>query len=292
MFAYCRGSGTGLYVCYHLWPTLTARSARSVYEMTQTKIEWTDFTWNPWWGCSEIAPECGVHGGGTGFCYAAVFAGRGLHAVHAGVAVAGKWTGKITRSSPSVWSQPLKWHAGRVFTCSMADFWHEAVPLAWLDEALDVIERTPHLTYQVLTKRPGNIQRKLDALKRRLPENIWLGATIGHPKSLPLLKPLLRVDAPNLRFLSCEPLLADLTELNLDEIGWVIGGGQSGHGAAICDPDWMRRLRDQCVALAVPFFLKQWGNWASNPTPPNAELDPSAKGGATLDGRLWREFPT
>jgi len=110
--------------------------------MTQTKIEWTDFTWNPWWGCSEIAPECGVHGGGTGFCYAAVFAGRGLHAVHAGVAVAGKWTGKITRSSPSVWSQPLKWHAGRVFTCSMADFWHEAVPLAWLDEALDVIERT------------------------------------------------------------------------------------------------------------------------------------------------------
>jgi protein gp37 len=173
----------------------------------------------------------------------------------------------------------------------MSDFWHEAVPLAWLDEALAVIERTPHLTYQVLTKRPGNIQRKLDALNRHLPENIWLGATIGHPKSLPLLKPLLRVDAANLRFLSCEPLLADLTDLSLNGVGWVIGGGQSGHGAAICNPDWMRRLRDKCSTECIPFFLKQWGTWESNPTAPSAELDPAAKGGATLDARLWREFP-
>lgn len=259
--------------------------------MASTKIEWTDRTWNPWWGCGEIAPECGVHGGGTGFCYAAVFAGRELHAAHAGTAVAGKWTGKITRSGERVWRDPYKWPAGaRVFTCSMSDFWHEDVPLPWLDEALDVIEGTPHLTYQVLSKRPGNIARKLGALKRPLPRNVWLGATVGHTKSLPMLKPLLRIDA-TLRFLSCEPLLTPLPGLRLDGIGWVIGGGQSGRKAAVCDPAWMRALRDLCIASEVPFFLKQWGSWPSNPTPPHLELDPKAKGGATLDGRLWREFP-
>jgi protein gp37 len=259
--------------------------------MPQTKIEWTDRTWNPWWGCGEIAPECGVHGGGSGLCYAAVFAGRGLHSVHAGVAAKGQWTGTITRSGVAVWTAPFKWRSGRIFTCSMSDFWHEDVPLTWLDEALDVIKRTPHLTYQVLTKRPGNIARKLAALKRDLPHNVWLGATVGHAKSLPMLKPLLRIDA-TLRFLSCEPLLTPLVPgLALEGIGWVIGGGQSGRNAAICNADWMRDLRDLCGARNVPFFLKQWGVWASNPTPRERELDPAAKGGATLDGRLWRDFP-
>ena len=265
-----------------------------VWSMASTKIEWTDRTWNPWWGCGEISPECGEFGGGPARsrCYAAVFAGRELHAVHAGTAVAGQWTGKITRSGANVWHAPFTWPAGsRVFTCSMSDFWHEDVPLPWLGEALDVIERTPHLTYQVLSKRPGNIARRLAGLKRALPHNVWLGATVGHAKSLPMLKPLLRVDA-TLRFLSCEPLLTPLMpRLDLSGIGWVIGGGQSGHNAATCDPNWMRDLRDLCVASRVPFFLKQWGTWASNPTPPDQELDPKAKGGATLDGRLWREFP-
>jgi protein gp37 len=258
--------------------------------MSQSTIEWTDFTWNPWWGCTEIAPECGVHGGGTGGCYAARLASRGLHPVHAGTAQGGQWTGKITRSGPAVWRQPFRWKTGRVFTASMSDFWHEAVPIEWLSDALDLVEATPHLTYQVLSKRPGNIARRLSDLNRKLPRNVWLGATIGHIKSLPLLKPLTRIDA-KLRFLSCEPLLTPLPRLKLDGIGWVIGGGQSGPGSAICQADWMRDLRDQCSTANVPFFLKQWGNSASNPTPVQQELDPHAKGGATLDGRLWREFP-
>lgn len=262
-----------------------------VFQMADTKISWTDKTWNPWWGCGEIAPECGIHGGGSGFCYAAVFASRDLIPAHAGAAVGGQWTGKITRSAPTVWASPLTWRKqALVFTCSMSDFWHEDVPLAWLDEALDVIERTPLLTYQVLTKRPGNIARKLAALKRNLPTNVWLGATIGHVKSLPLLKPLVRVDA-TLRFLSCEPLLTALPGLSLDGIGWAIGGGQSGRSAAVCDAAWMRALREVCVEHDTPFFLKQWGSWASNPTPRDQELDLEAKGGATLDGRLWREWP-
>lgn len=257
-----------------------------------SKIEWTDRTWNPWWGCSEIAPECGGFGGGPGRCYAAVFASRELHEAHAGVAVAGEWTGRFTRSSAAVWAAPFSWKSGLVFTCSMSDLWHEGVPLSWLDEALDTIDRTPWLTYQILTKRPGNIARRLADLKRGLPSNVWIGVTIGHAKSLPLLKPLARIDA-TVKFLSCEPLLTSLVPgLDLAGIGWVIGGGQSGRGAAVGETDWMRALRDLCIAVSVPFFLKQWGTKAANPTPPEQELDLKAKGGATLDGRLWRQFPT
>jgi protein gp37 len=260
--------------------------------MAQSSIEWTRFTWNPWWGCSEISPECGKHGGGQhGLCYAAVFAGRGLHAVHAGVANNGKWTGRFTKSAETVWRVPFKWRGGLVFTCSMSDFWHEDVPLPWLDEALDVIDRTPHLTYQVLTKRPGNVARKLVALRRTLPANVWLGITCGHTKSLAGVRVLRRLDA-TVRFLSCEPLLTPLVPgLDFDGIGWVICGGQSGRDAAICDATSVRALRDHCGVHGVPFFLKQWGTWESNPTPREQELDMKAKGGATLDGRLWREFP-
>lgn len=267
-----------------------------------TEISWTDRTWNPWWGCSEIAPECGQHAptGGHGLCYAAVFASRGLQAQHTGIAHAGKWTGVITRSTPAVWAAPFRWPAGSlVFTCSMSDFWHEDVPLAMLDEALDVIDRTPGLTYQILSKRPGNAQRRLDALKRRLPSNVWVGATIGHERSLPLLKPLRRLEA-TLRFLSCEPLLTALPGLTLDGIGWVIAGGQSGPDSVPTDPIWVRAIRDQCVAAGVPFHFKQWGSWhadalrhtdvAGRCPAPIMKIGKKAAG-AMLDGREWREFP-
>lgn len=251
--------------------------------MAGTKIEWADFTWNPWIGCDKIGPECD-------HCYAAIGVGRALHDAHKGTARKGEWTGQLRLNTRAVWATPFQWKSGLVFTCSISDFWHERVPLPWLDSALNVIEDTPRLTYLVLTKRPGNIARKLADLNRPLPRNVWAGVTIGHRQSLPYLKPLLRLDA-KLRFLSCEPLLSDLEALPLDGIGWVIGGGESGNQARMCDPDWMRDLRDKCTETGTPFFLKQWGNWPSNPTPRNQELDPAAKGGATLDGRLWREFP-
>src|SRR5690348_15981011 len=118
----------------------------------------------------------------------------------------------------------------------MSDFWHESVPLEWLAAALDVIEATPHLIYQILIKRPANALRKLDDLNRKLPRNVWFGVTIGDPQSLPLLKPLRRIDAM-LKFLSVEPLLAPVaSRLVLDDIGWVICGGQSGRGARPCNP--------------------------------------------------------
>jgi len=161
----------------------------------------------------------------------------------------------------------------------------------FIDAIVAVMHAASHHTYQILTKRPANLARKLAALNRHLPTNVWAGATTGHPKSLPLLKPLLRVEAP-VRFVSVEPLLAPMIPgFDLAGIGWVIAGGESGHDARPCDPEWMRAVRDLCVAHDVPFFLKQWGVWENNPTPRGRELDPDAKGGATLDGRLWREFP-
>lgn len=264
-----------------------------------TKIEWCDETWNPFVGCSRIAPECER-------CYAATFASRGLFPNHRAAAQDGEWTGKIARGSTAMRAFPKRLAPGsRVFTSSMTDFWHEKVPLAWLDEALSIIDETPQLTYQILTKRPGNVNRKLAALNRRLPDNAWIGATIGHPQSLPLLKPLRQIQA-SVHFISVEPLLAPMVPgLDLDGIDWVIGGGESGNNARRCEPEWMRALRDLCVSQNVAFFFKQWGKWTNNPVFPAAakpdketiarvramDLAPHAKGGATLDGRLWHQFP-
>lgn len=270
----------------------------------KTKVEWTagGASWNPWWGCREHGPECGKNGPGGehGLCYAAVDASRNRHPIHAGIAANGKWSGVLSRSSDAVWEAPFKYPPGTfAFTCSMSDFGHEDVPIAWHAEAFDIMDRTPGVTYLVLTKRPANIGRALAKLGRELPENVWLGATIGHTVSIPLLRPLLRIKAAK-HFLSCEPLLTSLAGMDLTGLDWVIAGGQSGDDAAVCNADHVRDLRDRCVAGGIAFFLKQWGTWASNPTLRYYELDPprivngkhlGSKGGATLDGRLWREFP-
>jgi protein gp37 len=219
--------------------------------LSGTKIEWTHppghppgQTWNPWHGCNEIAPECGLDaprnpqpvGGG---CYAARGDSRNLHPNHRGTAVKGKWTGLITYATQTHLESPFHYPDGTfIFTCSQSDFWHEGVDLEKLDEALDVIDFTPWNTYLILTKRPALAIRRLAALKRRWPKNAWAGATIGHPKSLSLLKSLLRIDA-SIRFLSCEPLLAPLVPgLDLTGIAWVIGGGESGPKARPCLVDW------------------------------------------------------
>jgi protein gp37 len=178
-----------------------------------------------------------------------------------------------------------------IFTCSQSDFWHEGVDLEKLDEALDVIDFTPWNTYLMLTKRPALAIRRLAALRRRWPANAWWGVTCGHPKSLPLLKPLRRIEAEK-KFLSVEALLSPMVPgLDLPDIDWVIGGGESGPKARPCLVDWARALRDFTVGQGIPFFWKQWGVRENNPTQWEEELDPFAKGGATLDGKLWREFP-
>jgi protein gp37 len=264
-----------------------------------TEIPWTDKgkTWNPWVGCGKVGPECGLLAPGNpqpdgGGCYAIRQAGRGLHPVHAAAVANGDWNGRIIRNTPSVWEQPRAFKSGTLcFTCSMSDFFHEAVPLPMLAEALDVIVETPWVTCQILTKRPAVAIRRLAALGRSLPPNVWMGATIGHPKSLPLLKPLLRIPGASKKFLSVEPLLAPMAAvLDLTGIDWVIVGGESGPNARPMPVEWVVDMRDLCLAKKVPFFFKQWGTLANNPTPRKQELYPH-HGGATLEGRLWWDFP-
>ena len=217
-----------------------------------SKIEWTDKTWNPWWGCDKIAPECGLAAPGNprpegGGCYAAIFASRGLHSVHLGVAAKGEWTGLITRAGPAMWQAPFKYPRGTL--CFLLDVRFlaraGAARVAGRSPRCDRGDAVGHLPS--IDEKARMATRRLAALNRHLPRNVWAGATVGHPKSLPLLKPLRRIEAAK-RFLSVEPLLAPMMPgLDLTDIDWVIGGGESpgpGHPARPCDPDWMRAVRD------------------------------------------------
>jgi protein gp37 len=235
----------------------------------RTAIEWTDFTFNPWWGCTRVSPGCDN-------CYAESWARR----------FGAKWgTGETRRpASERTWSEPLKWNAKaakdgvrrRVFCASMADvFDNEGLP-AERERLWNLIELTPSLDWLLLTKRVGNV---IDMIPKRwadardgLPRNIWLGATVVNQEEADRDIPkLLRVPAA-VRFLSCEPLLSDLdllpwlgtfkTSFGVEPgVDWVIVGGESGPKARPMHSDWARSLRDQCNAARVPFFFKQHGEW-------------------------------
>lgn len=235
-----------------------------------TAIGWTRATWNPWQGCTKVSPGCD-------HCYAEAIDQR-----------LGRDFSHVRRSAPRTWEQPLIAERRLVreggterllmFTCSMSDFFHQrAAP--WRKEAWEIMARTPHLTYQVLTKRPGYA---VDWYKRHgwLP-NVWLGASVESAKYLPRLDVLARVPAP-VRFVSAEPLLGPL---NLGYIikqrpvvSWVIAGGESGPRRRPLNLDWVRAIRDGCQAAGVPFFYKQ----GSGSLPGMDRL---------LDGRTWEEMP-
>jgi protein gp37 len=279
-----------------------SRKAR-LLSTTGTKIESTrppgrppGRSWNPWHGCRYCAPECGKPAPGNpqpkgAGCYAEREDSRNLHPHLAGVTVDGKWSELAIRNTETQWEAPKHYAAGTLcFTCSMSDFWFEAVPLEWQIEALDRIEEAYWVLFLMLTKRPAIAIRRLAQMKRTLPADLWFGATCGHPQSLPLLRPLRRIEATK-KFLSVESLLAPMVPgLDLTDIDWVIAGGESGPRHRPCLPEWVRAVRDLCLVKQVPFFFKQWGHASNNPDWEN-ELARSSKGGATLDGRLWREFP-
>lgn len=248
-----------------------------------TAIAWTDHTFNPWWGCERVSPGC-QH------CYAETFAKR------TGNAVWGKNADR-RRFGSKHWNEPLRWNeaaerAGerrKVFCASMADVFedradhHEDRNRLW-----HLISVTPWLDWQLLTKRPENVNRMVpstwhyDYLDRvgGWPANAWVGTTVeDQPRAFDRIPRLLEVPAPVL-FLSCEPLLGGVLLAGLDRISWVIVGGESGPGHRPLDLDSARDLRDQCVKANVPFFFKQVGG--HRPT----------SGGDLLDGKQWKQFPT
>ena len=252
-----------------------------------SKIEWTDHTFNPWWGCTKVSPACD-------HCYAETWAKRTGHAV---------WGAKTERRhlSDSHWRQPGRWDAAaqqagtraRVFCASMGDVFEWGASLSKLRARLwDLIERTPNLDWLLLTKRPHLVTR-LAPWRDDWPDNVWLGTTAETQRFLDQRARHLREIPARIRFLSCEPLLG---ELRLDEfrehLDWVIAGGESGGGSRPTNPDWFRSIRDQCQAFDIAFHFKQWGDWAPISGASGLPVrvgKPNA--GRVLDGREWNEGP-
>jgi protein gp37 len=270
-----------------------------------TGIEWTEHTWNPFVGCSIHTPGCTN-------CYAMRQAARivamSTTRTYDGTVreVKGNpvWTGKINRASAATMKRPFQIREPSIiFVNSMSDFFHENAEDSWRIDALGVMAATHH-QYQVLTKRPEHIVPFLERHDLHFPDNVWIGATVERGDFRHRIDTLRKVPA-RIRFLSIEPIIGELGKLDLDGIQWVIGGGESGIGARLMNPDWARQIRDECVRQSVPFFWKQWGQPRNNPIyheAPTADcplvrgarveyFDPVGKGGSLIDGREWKEYP-
>lgn len=255
-------------------------------------IEWTNHTFNPWWGCTKISPGC-VH------CYADTWSRRYGHDI---------WGPKKPRRTfgEKHWQDPLKWERQadslgqrkRVFCASMADvFENNKSILSEREKLWELISGTPMLDWLLLTKRPENMMR-FSPWESEWPSNVWAMTSVENQEQANKRIPeLIKVPAI-VRGLSVEPLLneVDLSPW-LDQIQWVIVGGESGHGARQMKVEWVRNLRDQCRKHDVPFFFKQWGEWApifTSNDEDNYQMKRLGKGnaGRILDGQTWNEFPS
>lgn len=243
--------------------------------MAQTSgIEWTETTWNPVTGCDRISPGCDN-------CYALTMARRLKAAGSARYQADGdprtSGPGFGLTIHPDLVNLPRRWVKPRtVFVNSMSDLFHAKVPAGFIADVFATMAATPQHTYQVLTKRPLRAARLADGLT--WPANVWLGVSVESPAQTNRLDLLRRTPAA-VKFVSAEPLLAALPDLDLKEIDWLIVGGESGPGHRPIHADWVRDLRDQSLAAGVRFFFKQWGG-----------ARPKSNG-RELDGRVWDEMP-
>ena len=240
---------------------------------TATKIEWTERTWNPVTGCTKLSPGC-KH------CYAETMARR-LTAMGA----SGYERGFEVTLHPDRLEWPLERRAPTVwFVNSMSDLFHEDVPDSFIDRVLDTIRRSPQHTYQILTKRAGRLPSFFAG--RDVPSNVWLGVSVEDRKyGVPRIEHLRQV-AAGVRFLSIEPLLQDVGELDLGGIHWVIVGGESGPRARPMKPEWVQNVKRQCDAAGAAFFFKQWGAWGAD-----GRRRSKAANGRELEGRTWNSYP-
>ena len=233
--------------------------------MAQSKIEWTEATWNPVTGCTKVSPGC-AH------CYAETLSRRlkamGQPNYRQGFDVA---VHARSLNLPLSWKRPTV-----VFVNSMSDLFHENVPIEFIKQVFDVMVRANWHQFQVLTKRA----ERLEALAPDLPwpKNVWMGVSVETEKFTTRIDNLRRTPAA-LKFLSLEPLLGPLPNLDLGGIDWVIVGGESGPGARPMAQEWVIDIRDQCQKAKVPFFFKQWGGRNKKAA------------GRLLEGRTWDEMP-
>jgi len=237
----------------------------------RSAIEWTDATWNPVRGCAKISPGC-KH------CYAETFAER-----FRGVPGHPFEQGFDLRLVPEKLNDPLRWRSPkRVFVNSMSDLFHEGVSTEYIAAVGRVMERANWHTYQVLTKRHQRMRTLLSGELKWMAQfpHVWFGVSVENREhGLPRVKSL-RVTPAQVRFLSIEPLLEELGEIELAGIAWVIVGGESGPGARPMQEDWVLSILQQCREHGVPFFFKQWGGVRKHRT------------GRELGGRTYDEQPS
>ena len=243
--------------------------------MNRTQIQWTSVTWNPMTGCTKITSGCD-------HCYAHVVAQRRTREVYLKQPpVKNTETNRADPFAPRFWPDrlelPMKLKApSRVFVNSMSDVFHAHFSVAQIRQVFEIMNACPQHQFQVLTKRPERAVRL--ATHFEWTSNIWIGTSIENADVAHRADSLRQIPAA-VRFVSAEPLLGPLDELDLTDIHWVIGGGESGVGHRPVEVDWAKGLRDHCVTSGVPFFWKQWGG------------NTSKAGGRVLDGRTWDEYP-
>jgi protein gp37 len=235
-------------------------------------IEWTTHTFNPWWGCTKVSEGCR-------HCYAENLAKRYGHDI---------WGANKSRRllSDQHWREPLKWdkvarekgERHRVFCASMADVFEEDAPGQEVARLWELIKQTPHLDWQLLTKRPQRIAANLPADWGQGYDNVWLGTSVESEQVIDRIAHLVLVPAV-IHFLSLEPLLGPLPNLPLENIDWVIVGGESGAGSRPMQLEWAINIRDQCQDTGVAFFFKQWGTINKK------------KAGRLLAGKTYDELP-
>jgi len=235
----------------------------------KSSIEWTNATWNPVTGCTKISAGCD-------HCYAERFSER-----FRGVPDHPFESGFDLTLRPGRLEQPLQWKKSKmIFVNSMSDLFHKGVPFSFIDQVFDTMEQADHHVFQVLTKRSSRLRNYVN--KRygdgEAPMNIWLGVSVEDSSKRSRIKHL-QDTAAGIRFLSIEPLIGPAGNLNLDDIHWVIVGGESGPGARPIEEEWVTDVRDQCLREQVPFFFKQWGGFRPK------------TGGRQLQGVEWSEFP-
>jgi len=233
--------------------------------MAQSSIEWTEMTWNPTTGCDKVSAGCK-------YCYAEVMARR-LQAM----GIDKYKDGFELRLHEDALDIPYEWKKPKVvFVNSMSDLFHKDVPIAFIQKVFDVMNKTPMHTYQVLTKRAERLYELHDKLNWTT--NIWMGVSVENDKVKDRID-FLRETNARVKFLSLEPLIGPLTNLNLENIHWAIVGGESGRKARPMKESWVWDIRQQCADQGVAFFFKQWGGVNKKKT------------GRELGGRTYDEMP-
>ena len=253
--------------------------------MAETQIEWTDATWNPVAGCSLASAGCTN-------CYAMQMAKRleamGVKKYKGLTRKSGKrtvWKGKVREDRKSL-DIPYKWRKSRkIFVNSMSDLFHEDVSDKFIMDVWKVMRETPQHNYQILTKRPERMNEIIRKKVKEVLPNVWLGTSVEDAAVTDRID-YLRETPAKIRFISFEPLIGSVNDVNLTDIHWAIVGGESGKDARPIKEEWIDEILDQCDAYGTAFFFKQWGTWGKD----NKKRSKKANG-RKYKGKTWDEMP-